>query len=89
LLILLQFCTPGNTKEPNETLNTLKNQGYHFEHHVGHGSEHLSVVCAELMMLAFVVEQVQQRCCPLFQEARAKWGSKRLRWETMSALFLD
>jgi hypothetical protein len=73
----------------NETFNTLKNQGYHFEHNFGHGYEHLSVVFAELMMLAFLVDQGQQRCCPLFQEARAKWGSKRLLWEKMRALFFD
>jgi len=73
----------------NETFNTLKNQGYHFEHNFGHGYEHLSVVCAELMMLAFVVDQVQQLCCPLFQAAWAKWGSKRLLWEKMRALFFD
>src|SRR5215468_6553315 len=47
----------------NETFNTLKHQGYHFEHNFGHGYEHLSVVFAELMMLAFLVEQVQQLCC--------------------------
>ena len=71
----------------NETFNTLKNQGYHFEHNFGHGYEHLSVVFAELMMLAFLVDQVQQLCCPLFQAAWAKWGSKRLLWEKMRALF--
>jgi hypothetical protein len=73
----------------NETFNTLKNQGYHFEHNVGHGYAQLSVVFAALMLLAFLVDQVQQLCCPLFQEARAKWGSKRLLWETMRALFFD
>jgi hypothetical protein len=71
----------------NETFNTLKNQGYHFEHNFGHGYQHLSVVFAVLMMLAFCVDQVQQRCCPLFQAAWAKWGSKRLLWERMRALF--
>ena len=71
----------------NETFNTLKNQGYHFEHNFGHGYEHLSVVFAELMMLAFLVDQVQQLCCPLFQAAWAKWGSKRLLWEKMRAFF--
>ena len=30
----------------NETFNTLKNQGYHFEHNFGHGYQHLSVVFA-------------------------------------------
>ena len=71
----------------NETFNTLKNQGYHFEHNFGHGYEHLSVVFAELMMLAFLIDQVQQLCCPLFQAAWAKWGSKRLLWEKMRAFF--
>src|SRR5205085_3830910 len=46
----------------NETFNTLKNQGYHFEHNYGHGKEQLSVVLALLMMLAFGIDQVQQRC---------------------------
>jgi hypothetical protein len=71
----------------NETFNTLKNQGYHFEHNFGHGYQHLSVVFALLMMLAFLVDQVQQLCCPLFQAAWAKWGSKRLLWAKMRALF--
>ena len=71
----------------NETFNTLKNQGYHFEHNFGHGYQHLSVVFATLMMLAFLVDQVQQLCCPLFQAAWAKWGSKRLLWEKMRAYF--
>jgi hypothetical protein len=71
----------------NETFNTLKNQGYHFEHNFGHGYQHLSVVFAMLLMLAFLVDQVQQLCCPLFQAAWAKLGSKRLLWEKMRTLF--
>jgi Transposase DDE domain len=73
----------------NETFNTLKNQGYHFEHNFGHGYQHLSVVFAVLMMLAFLVDQVQQMCCPLFQAVWAKLGSKRRLWERMRALFYD
>ena len=45
------------------------------------------MVCALLMMLAFVADQVQQRCCPLFQAVWAKLGSKRRLWEKMRALF--
>src|SRR5919206_2473610 len=71
----------------NETFNTLKNQGYHFEHNYGHGYQHLSVVFAVLLMLAFLVDQVQQLCCPLFQAVWAKLGSKRRLWEKMRALF--
>ena len=66
-------------------VQTLKNQGYHFEHNYGHGYQHLSVVFALLMMLAFLVDQVQQLCCPLFQAAWAKMGSKRRLWERMRA----
>jgi len=73
----------------NETFNTLKNQGYHFEHNYGHGYQHLSVVFAVLMRLAFLVDQVQQLCCPLFQAVWAKLGSKRRLWEKMRALFYD
>ena len=74
-------------KIENETFNTLKNQGYNFEHNDGHGEQHLSVVFATLMILAFLVDQAQQLCCALFQAVWAKLGSKRLLWERMRALF--
>jgi hypothetical protein len=74
-------------KIENETFNTLKNQGYNFEHNYGHGEQNLSVVFATLMMLAFLVDQTQQLCCALFQAVWAKLGSKRLVWERMRALF--
>ena len=76
-------------KIENETFNTLKNQGYNFEHNYGHGTQNLSVVFATLMMLAFLVDQTQQLCCALFQAVWAKLGSKRLLWERMRALFYD
>jgi hypothetical protein len=74
-------------KIENETFNTLKNQGYPFEHNYGHGEQHLSVVFAMLMLLAFLVDQAQQLGCALFQAVWAKLGSKRLLWERMRALF--
>jgi hypothetical protein len=76
-------------KIENETFNTLKNQGSHFEHNYGHGEQNLSVVFALLLLLAFLVDQTQQLCCALFQAVRAKLGSKRLLWERMRALFYD
>ena len=76
-------------KIENETFNTLKNQGYNFEHNYGHGEQHLSVVFAMLMMLAFLVDQTQQLCCALFRAVWAKLGSKRMLWERMRALFYD
>ncbi len=76
-------------KIENETFNTLKNQGYHFEHNYGHGQQHLATVLALVMMLAFLVDQVQQLCDPLFRGAWQKLGSKRLLWERMRGLFND
>ena len=75
-------------KIENETFNTLKNQGYNFEHNYGHGEQHLSVVFA-MLLLAFVVDQTQQRCCALFQAVWAKLGSKRMLWERVRALLYD
>lgn len=74
-------------KIENETFNTLKNQGYHFEHNFGHGNKNLSVVFAMLMMLAFLVDQTQQRCCPLFQAVLAKVGSRRSLWDKLRSHF--
>ena len=74
-------------KIENETFNTLKNQGYHVEHNYGHGEQHLSVVFAMLMMLAFLVDQAQQLCCGLFRAVWTKLGSKRRLWERLRALF--
>jgi hypothetical protein len=71
----------------NETFNTLKNQGYHFEHNFGHGVKNLSTVFALLMMLAFLIDQVQQICDPLFQAAGAKQGPKCALWESLRQLF--
>jgi hypothetical protein len=84
-----QFMRGGRArwKIENETFNTLKNQGYHFEHNYGHGEQNLSVVFAQVMMLAFLVDQAQQLCCALFRAVWAKLGSKRLLWERIRALF--
>ena len=56
---------PARWRIENETFNTLKNQGYHYEHNFGHGQQNLSVVFAMLMMLAFLVDQTQTNLLPL------------------------
>ena len=72
----------------NETFNTLKNQGYHFEHNFGHGYKNLSIVFAMLMMLAFLVDQVQQIASQLFNAVWKKLGTKRRMWEDIRSLFI-
>jgi hypothetical protein len=74
-------------KVENETFNTLKNQGYHLEHNYGHGRQHLSTVLATLMMLAFLLDQVQESCCRYFQAARHRYHSRKLLWEKLRGYF--
>ena len=64
-------------KVENETFNTLKNQGYHFEHNYGHGYKNLCSVMTMLMMLSFLIDQVQQLCCNVYQKARKHVGTLR------------
>ena len=74
-------------KIENETFNTLKNQGYNFGHNFGLGKKHLSEIFVFLMMLAFLVDQIQQLCCPLFNAIWKKWKTKRSLWEKIRFQF--
>jgi len=76
-------------KIENETFNTLKNQGYHFEHNYGLGEQNLRLVFAMLMMLAFLIDQTQQLSCELFKAVWKKLKSKRALWERMRSLFKE
>ena len=74
----------------HETFNTLKIQGYNLGHSYGLGKENLSAVLTILMMLAFLIDQVQQmRSCWLFQKARKKAESRRYLWERIRSFFID
>lgn len=70
----------------NETFNTLKNQGYNFEHNYGHGEKNLCSVFTMLMLLAFLIDQVQQLCCKTYQKARKHIGPFKVLFETMRTL---
>jgi len=74
-------------KIENETFNTLKNQGYNLEHHYGLGKQYLSMVFVKIMMLAFLVDQIQQLSCALFQAVLKKSKSKKTLWEDTRSLF--
>ena len=74
-------------KIENETFNTLKNQGYQFDHNFGHGDQYLSTVFAHLMLLAFFVDQLQQLGCKLFTKALARLHSRKSLWERKRSYF--
>ena len=74
-------------KIENETFNTLKNQGYQFEHNFGHGENNLSTVFANLMMLAFFVDQILQTSSKQFKAALALLrNNKKSLWRRLRSM---
>jgi hypothetical protein len=88
---VLQITQAGRArwKVENETFNTLKNLGYNFEHSYGHGKQYLSTNFCLLMMLGFLVDQIQEVCCTVFQDCKQRKGTYRRLWEVMRALFQE
>jgi hypothetical protein len=74
-------------KIENETFNTLKNLGYNFEHNYGHGKKYLSTILCLLMLLAFLIDQVQEIACSLFKAVKKRAGSYRTVWEYLRVFF--
>lgn len=75
-------------KIENEGFNTLKNQGYHFEHNFGHGYNHLCNVMASMMLLAFLVDQIIQACNGLFNDIWTAAKARNRVWERIRALYM-
>jgi len=73
----------------NQVFNTLKNQGYQFEHNFGHGRKNLSTNFSKLMMLAFYMDQVQEMACPLFIKLLAKMEQKSRVWERIKMFYKE
>lgn len=71
----------------NEVFLTLKKQGYNAEHSYGHGKQYLSSVLGGLMLLAFLIDQVQEGFCRVFQAIKDKHVSRRSTWEQLRASF--
>jgi hypothetical protein len=86
---ILKIATAGRSrwKVENETFNTLKNLGYNFKHSYGHGKQYLSTIFCMLLMLAFLIDQIQELCCPLFTRCKKAMRTYRELWETMRSFF--
>ena len=59
----VQFVMKGGRRRwpiEHQTCNTLQNQDDEFEHNFGHGAKYLATVFALLMMLALLIDQVQE-----------------------------
>jgi hypothetical protein len=85
---ILEIMRAGRSrwKIENETFNVLKNQGYNFEHNYGHGEKNLCSVLAMLMLLAFLIDQVQQLRCIIYQQIKKSMGLKSL-FEMIRSIF--
>ena len=68
-------------KIENETFNTLKNQGYHFEHSYGHGKKYLATNFAILTLLAFLTDQIALKLDEDFKKAKLVCKSFKALWE--------
>ena len=86
-LVAIMKAGRARWKIENETFNTLKNLGYHFEHNYGHGKDHLSTMFAYLMLMAFYIDQLIQACCHTFIQIEKNIKTKIKLWETINAIF--
>ena len=86
-LIQIMKAARARWKIENETFNTLKNLGYHFEHNYGHGDDHLATSFAYLMLLAFYTDQLVQACCHTFIQIEKNIPTKLKIWNTIKAIF--
>lgn len=67
----------------NELFNVLKNQGYEYGRNYGHGKRHLSSTLGAMTLLAFLVDQVQEQSCRVYQEARRAQRTLKGLWRRM------
>ena len=86
-LMPLMRAARARWKIENETFNTLKNLGYHFEHNYGHGKDHLSTMFAYLMLYAFYLDQLIQACSRTFSKIEKKIVTKIKLWGYLKAIF--
>jgi hypothetical protein len=74
-------------KIENETFNTLKNQGYNFEHSYGHGKKYLATNFMLLTFLAFLTDQIAQKLDETFGKALKYCKTKKNLWEKVRQVF--
>ena len=74
-------------KIENETFNTLKNQGYNFEHNFGHGKKNLANNMIMFMFIAFLIDQIQKYDCAIYQNVLKIFPSKKGVFEIIRGIF--
>lgn len=71
-----------------ENFQILKKMtGDSLKHHFGHGKNSLCTAFAILSVLGFLIDQIQELCCPLFQKALTYHKRKSYLWEGVRTFF--
>ena len=73
-------------KVENENNNVLKNHGYHFNHNVAHGKQHLSNFLATLDLLAFLAHTALEWLDEAYRAVRSSAPSRRTFFENLRTL---
>jgi hypothetical protein len=73
-------------KVENETINVLKNHGYHLEHNFGHGHAHLANVLFTLNLLAFLTHTAQHLLNDAYRLLRDTLAVRRTFFNDLKAL---
>lgn len=73
-------------KTENENYNVLKTKGYHLEHSLGHGKQHLSSLLLTMNLLAFASPTLLEVTDPSHQLVRAAVGARRKFVQQLEAL---
>jgi len=76
-------------KIENETFNTLKNQGYHFEHNYGHGKKNLANVLACMNVLAFTFHSLANMIDAAYKKSRTFLSTQRLLFKSQNPHKID
>jgi hypothetical protein len=75
----------------HESFNVLKNNGYHLEHHFGHGKQNLAMLFAAMNLLAFAIHTVCDCLESLWVKARETKRARRRFFEHIHTItaYLD
>jgi hypothetical protein len=80
------YVKQARTRWKIENENTLKNQGYHLKHNVGHGMLFLSMTLLTLNLLAFLFHGVLSLMDASYQLIRAELGTHETFFNDIKAL---
>jgi hypothetical protein len=84
-VIAIEKAGRSRWKIENETFNTLKNHGYHFEHNYGLGKKFLAINFAIIMLIAFLSDQILELLNLRFQQLLEITKVRRELWDDLRA----